>query len=647
MARASRLIKQTKILLLAALLLPVTSAGARGIDCAECHQDVTIESPAHPDLVCVDCHTNVTAEHEGKDLDPLTDREGCSPCHKRPYSQIGRSAHAGEVTCNQCHGDSHAIHMAANLASKVSAVNQIEHCGACHDEPADLVEGYKNGAHGQALLSSGLVDAPGCSSCHGSHLILGINEPRAAISHVNAPETCGTCHALLLEDWKSGSAHGLAWEDGEEGPVCTDCHSSHESADLRSAESRLASADSCGGCHESQLATFRQGFHGKANNLGLAAVANCADCHTPHQNLAAGHPRSSVHPDNLMATCGSCHEGISQSFTSYDPHSEPGNPDDNYIVYVVWISMIGLLIGVFGFFGVHDLLWLQRSLVGVLRGEYERHGNGSSTYVRRFSKAHTSLHLVIIVTFLLLALTGLPLKFHETAWAQTLTSLLGGLESTRIIHRVAAVGTFGYALYHLGELFVRWAIQRERGLFWGPDSMVPQPGDFTDLVANVRHFLYLGERPKSDRWSYIEKFDYLAVFWGVMMIGASGVMLWAPIWFTGFLPGWTLNVAYVVHSDEALLATGFIFVFHFFHTHLRPGSFPMDPVIFTGKMSLERFKEERHLEYQRLVYNGELEKHFVDPPTRAQRRVAYLLGSLFLFLGVSMAIGIIAALLKG
>lgn len=129
-----------------------------------------------------------------------------------------------------------------------------------------------------------------------------------------------------------------------------------------------------------------------------------------------------------------------------------------------------------------------------------------------------------------------------------------------------------------------------------------------------------------------------------MVIGLSGLMLWAPIWFTGFLPGWTLNAAYVVHSDEALLATGFIFIFHFFHTHLRPGSFPMDIVIFTGKLPLERFKAERPLEYQRLVDKGELEAHLVDPPTGAQRRKAYLWGSVFLLLGVSMAMGIISAL---
>ena len=119
-----------------------------------------------------------------------------------------------------------------------------------------------------------------------------------------------------------------------------------------------------------------------------------------------------------------------------------------------------------------------------------------------------------------------------------------------------------------------------------------------------------------------------------------------PGLFTSFLPGWTLNAAYVVHSDEALLATGFIFVFHFFHTHLRPEIFPMDLVIFTGKMSLQRFKAERTIEYQRMVDNNDLEKYLVDAPTEAERRKAYLWGSIFLVIGVALAIGIIWALLS-
>jgi cytochrome b subunit of formate dehydrogenase len=354
---------------------------------------------------------------------------------------------------------------------------------------------------------------------------------------------------------------------------------------------------------------------------------------------------SSVNSANLVATCGQCHEDATALFVSYDPHNDPTNPDDNFIVYVVWVFMTGLLIGVFAFFGVHDLLWLQRSAVGVLRGEFKNGIDKSGQYVRRFTKVNIRMHIVIIVTFLLLALTGLPLKFHGAPWAQVLMNMLGGVDSARVIHRVAAIGTFGYMLYHVVHIMIRWVFKKEKGLFWGPNSMVPQPQDLRDFWANIRYFLYVGHRPAGDRWTYFEKFDYLAVFWGVMIIGLSGLMLWLPDFFTSFLPGWTLNAAYVIHSDEALLATGFIFVFHFFHTHLRPESFPMDPVVFLGKMPLQQFKEERSLEYERLLASGELESLLVSPPTPEEYRRAYVWGTVFLLIGVILAIGIILALL--
>jgi thiosulfate reductase cytochrome b subunit len=246
---------------------------------------------------------------------------------------------------------------------------------------------------------------------------------------------------------------------------------------------------------------------------------------------------------------------------------------------------------------------------------------------------------------MLLALTGLPLKFSGAPWAQTLVDFLGGIDATRFIHRVAAIGTFGYMLAHIIDVLIRAFVRGEKGMFWGPNSMTPQPKDVSDFVGNIKYFLYMGERPPGDRWTYFEKFDYLAVFWGVMIIGLSGLFLWMPDFFTSFLPGWTLNAAQVIHSDEALLATGFIFVFHFFHTHLRPESFPMDLVVFTGRMSLERFKAERPLEYQRLVDNGELEDHLVDPPDQWRRRDAYIFGSIFLVIGIMLAFFIIWALL--
>jgi thiosulfate reductase cytochrome b subunit len=628
------------------LLLACVPAAAQNLDCRGCHDDVSIDASVHADVDCGECHVNVTDRRHTRGVEPLTDDESCGSCHRLTVRSVSRSVHGGEAACTDCHGAPHAIGPVDDLSSAVSPVNQIQRCGRCHNDPPELIDGYLTGEHGRALLVSGLINAPSCGDCHGTHRIMKVEEDRAPTEHHNSPEMCGACHQILFEHWKNESAHGLAWQDDRDGPVCVDCHSNHEIIDPTTYPARHASARKCGGCHEEYLTTFRDSFHGQALYLGLSEGATCSDCHTPHANLGVDDPESTVSPEHRMETCGKCHEGITASFATFDPHNDPTDPNDNFAVYVVWFFMTSLLIGVFAFFGIHDLLWLQRSLVGTLRGEFEEERNAASgKFIRRFRRANMRMHIVIITTFILLALTGLPLKFYDAPWAQTLVNVLGGIDSTRFIHRVAAIGTFGYLIAHVIEVIYRAFVKGEKGMFWGPNSMTPQLKDVKDFFGNLRYFLYLGERPKGDRWTYFEKFDYLAVFWGVALIGISGLFLWIPDFFTRFLPGWTLNAAHVIHADEALLATGFIFVFHFFHTHLRPESFPMDLVVFTGKMSLERFKAERPLEYQRLVENNELEDYLVDPPSRRQVREAYVVGTVFLAIGIMLAIFIIWALL--
>ena len=626
------------------VIFAFASAAAQGLDCGDCHDEVSIDHSVHADVECAECHVNITDRRHKRGVEPLTDEESCGECHGSILRSIGRSTHNGEAACLDCHGAPHDITPVDELASAVSPVNQIQQCGSCHNEPAELIDGYLTSEHGKALLLSGLVNAPSCSDCHGDHRIMKVDGSRAPTEHHNSPEMCGTCHQILFDKWKDQSAHGLAWQEDEDGPVCVDCHSSHQIVDPTTYDARHAAAQNCGGCHEEYLSTFRDSFHGQALHLGLSEGASCADCHTPHTNMGADDPESSVHPDNRLETCGNCHEGITPSFATFNPHSDPTDPEDNFAVYVIWAFMTSLLIGVFAFFGIHDLLWLQRSLVGTLRGEFaEERRAASGQYVRRFRRSNMRMHVLIITTFMLLALTGLPLKFHDAAWAQALVNALGGIDSTRFLHRIAAIGTFGYLIAHVIEVLYRTFVKGEKGMFWGPNSMTPQPKDVKDFFGNLRYFLYLGERPQGDRWTYFEKFDYLAVFWGVFMIGISGLFLWMPGFFTQFLPGWVLNAAHVIHSDEALLATGFIFFFHFFHTHLRPESFPMDLVVFTGRMSLERFKAERPLEYQRLVDNGELEDYLVEPPNKRQVRDAYIFGTIFLTIGIMLAFIIVWA----
>ena len=233
----------------------------------------------------------------------------------------------------------------------------------------------------------------------------------------------------------------------------------------------------------------------------------------------------------------------------------------------------------------------------------------------RFNRLHRTLHACMIVSFISLATTGLTLKFSYTKWAATLSRLLGGFQTAGYIHRFAAVIMFGVFITHLVDLYrsKKRGKQSWRSLLFGPDTLIPNRQDFHEFIATMKWFLHLGPRPRYGRWTYWEKFDYFAVFWGIFIIGSTGLTLWFPVFFTRFLPGSFLNVATIIHSDEALLATGFIFTVHFFNTHLRPEKFPMDTTIFTGRMQLAELKRDKPLEYEALVARGELEEHLAEP----------------------------------
>ena len=236
-------------------------------------------------------------------------------------------------------------------------------------------------------------------------------------------------------------------------------------------------------------------------------------------------------------------------------------------------------------------------------------------HFQRFTRLERIMHILMIISFMSLALTGMTLKFSYTGWAAILSKIFGGYESAGYIHRAAAVIMFGIFVAHLYDLFV--TKRREYGgikpLFFGPNSMMPSKKDLNDFTASMRWFLGRGDRPQYGRWTYWEKFDYFAVFWGIFVIGSTGLTLWFPEFFTIFMPGWMLNVATIIHSDEALLATGFIFTVHFFNTHLRPEKFPMDLVVFTGRMPLHELKLDKPAEFEKLKAEGKLGDYLVDP----------------------------------
>ena len=400
-------------------------------------------------------------------------------------------------------------------------------------------------------------------------------------------------------------------------------------------------ADRCGTCHDKVGASFKDSFHGKAAALKNQKAAVCADCHTPHHNLLASDPRSSIHPDRLAKTCGACHQNVNASFLSFDPHANPTDPKRNLYVYLVWIGMTTLLLGVFGFFGLHDLLWLQRAIVGRLRGEWSTQHQGG-TYVRRFKSHQIWTHVSIVASFLLLAATGLPLKYAEASWAPRLMGLFGSPEIAGLLHRFAAVVTFGYFAWHLGTLAYGWLVKKERGYFWGPRSMVPQPRDLLDLWAMLKFFLYIGPRPQvrplhllgevrlhgrllgrgGDRHLGPGAVDAHLLHHLLAGLGAQrrlrGAQRRSPAGHRLHLP-----VPLLPHPPAAR-------------------SLPARPVVFTGRMPLAAFKEERPLEYDRLVAEGKLEELLAPAPTVVEMRVAYVFGFTALAIGIVLAVFIFA-----
>jgi len=259
-------------------------------------------------------------------------------------------------------------------------------------------------------------------------------------------------------------------------------------------------------------------------------------------------------------------------------------------------------------------------------------------FFMRFTREQRYMHAVLFTTFLGLAGTGLPLRFSDSIWARALAKAVGGFGAILFFHKFFAIVLSIAFLLHVKDIFQRGIMHRQKGIFWGPNSMVANWKDVKDLVSHLRWFVGLGKRPNFDRYAYWEKFDYWAVFWGMIVIGFSGYAMWFAPFFAHFLPGWALNAVLVIHSEEGLLAILFIFSIHFVNTHLRPDSFPMDMVVFTGVESEEEFKHKRPMEYERLVKEGKLEARLSEAPQSWLVRFSRVVGTIAILIGLTLLV---------
>jgi len=556
------------ISLLAALLVALPQAAAS----AENAPAPAKKAEPNPNQACLDCHEASKPDEAGV----------------RP-AEFAKSVH-GAFACTDCHagyeapgphelkplaGEDAAFVAKLDALKASSAPRAYLACPTCH---ADVAEQLAASVHGKWLKDpSAKVAGPTCAKCHGKvHEIAKI---------VHEP---------------SGSATRYAPADRAIMARCEACHGNVHFAESAGLKAEVES-------------TFRDSIHGRLVALGSKRAPACADCHgaaekddrgvvhpNAHRILAKTDPGSTVYPANKAKTCARCHPGASDNFAALISHRPPWESDHvvPHILHVAfsWLAALTLL-----FFAFHVVVDFQYELRKRLQHRHhalsEKGDVLENTFVQRFDIHQRIQHWFMLSGVILLGVTGWPLRgagsLEATESSRKIMSLFGGPNGAGVAHRVAAVMIMFAGLYHLVYLATKAS---KRTL---PMSMLPVPKDAIDMRDNLLHMMgLLKERPKFPKYSYLEKFDYWAVFWGMVMMVGTGFVLWFPVFFANYAPHWLLTSAQIIHGEEATLAILFLFVVHFYNAHLKPSIFPMSWTWLNGKISLAMMKHEHEAEFE-------------------------------------------------
>lgn len=575
------------------------------------------EKSIHADLECTDCHASISDPEEH---DPELPDVNCGTCHEDAKAEYDGSLHATSLarqsvvpaTCVDCHGK-HDMLPADNRESKIHKLNIEYTCGNCHSRPEVIevlglkgdgpVSGYDNSIHNKILRGEPENGAPSCISCHGYHGIYLMSDPRSTFNKLNRSETCGQCHAHEKERYEK-SVHWRAVQRGHfESPTCNDCHGEHgieSPMDLGAMTNKLnLSTQICAKCHSSptmmkrfglnpeQFSSYQKTYHGLAQLKGSSDAANCTSCHEVHAIMEQSAPESSVHPDNLAKTCGRCHDNISAEFIGIAVHPtdlESRNPTAFYIRIIYIILIVGVVGGMF----VHNVIILSYYV------RKKRIALRSHRTFPRFLPFEVYQHMLLILSFFTLVVTGFALKFPDALWVEWLVSA-GMTELVRsVAHRVAAVVMIVISFIQMGYFIFH---KRGRNEIVG---LMPKVSDVTGFWQNMRFYLYkTKQRPKFDRWDYTEKAEYLALIWGTAVMAITGFVLWYPEIFIKFMPSWMFEVSEIIHYFEAWLATLSIIVWHWFLVIYHPEKYPMSLTWMNGRITEEELKHHHPLEYEK------------------------------------------------
>lgn len=597
--------------------------------CLECHADADMvgeayavdaahfaETPHNEEetgITCVDCHVQAMQVEDVYDHGELGPAD-CSSCHGDVMEELTLGGHNPEAegvpNCATCHGFGHGILYAEDPQSPAFKLNQPETCAQCHN--SEVVGNFMQSVHGN-LLQQGHEEGPACSTCHDAHRSPMADIVRNPTFKIEVANTCGRCHSDVMAVFRE-SIHGemLLRKNEVESASCADCHSSHQ---IRPPDDPASTVfpthviDDCAACHADPkiirhfnmqpdiVSTYEESYHGRATGLGDAKVANCTSCHTYHTIFDTTDPRSPVYPDNLQQTCSTCHPGATENFVQGKIHAPIGDKENNFAAYFVKNLYIVLIVVVIGGMVMHNILDFIRKMIN--RARHQK----AEPYIRRMTGLERFLHASLAISFILLVYTGFALLYPSAWWVAPINMIENSEEFRSLLHRVCGVILTAVSLHHLWFMFFnKRGIEQRR-------HFMPRLKDARDIWDNIMwYFGKRKQRPRFDRFTYMEKAEYWALVWGTAVMVVTGFILWFEDIAMIFMPRWLWEVALIVHLFEAILATLAIVVWHFYFVMINPDESPLSLTFITGRMTLKELAHVHPEEFERVAAEREAEQ---------------------------------------
>lgn len=610
-------------------------------DCFMCHSDPDLtklvddtlevsmyvnqevyENSIHGFFECVDCHMDIEEIPHDEELAEVS----CAMCHDGAQEEYNEGIHGialsngSEVaaTCADCHGV-HDILSSDDPKSKTYQGNLAETCGSCHSKPEinmrfgsrgiDRVRLYENSVHGSSLKEDPSGNFATCTDCHGSHKILPPVHPEAMLNVLNISKTCGDCHKTIKEEYHQSIHWNSLLQGNYESPTCTDCHGEHKIKNVRAEENTMAGilrdTEICASCHSSpvmmgrfgldhrRLESYMKSYHGLAALRGSPEAATCTSCHETHAIRSSTDSLSSVHSTNLVSTCSDCHENVTPAFANIDVHPVD-QQSRNPVAYFFRFTYTWLIVIIIGGMVIHNAIIIVHHI------REKRRETKYAELVPRFQSWEVYQHGLLFLSFSLLVITGFALKFPEADWVQLLLKI-GMTEAVRSnLHRIAAVVMLVISLIQL--IYFIFSPKGRKDF----KALIPTLEDFGHFKENMAYYLGLSKtRPQFGRYDYTEKAEYLALIWGILVMGITGFVLWFPEFFMSFMPSWFFETSETIHYYEAWLATLAIFFWHWFFVIYHPEKYPMSITWMDGKITLEEFRHHHPKEYENYIKSKE------------------------------------------